>query len=312
MLLFRLGDLRMAMLSVKDRRAAEAIAGIGFCNPFLPERVRLERKALGAAFIDYPSVVHLRPGLTLEECWPNVPAIGARAETLAEKMRSHLVVGSAADVADRQLYEDLVLYLLYRRYLSNFDGIITRWMQRAEPGMLVEFWGKFLRDFEYFFHLPRNPLPSKYNPVVVFAGYFQVQRAFVHIFDNIIGGSMAMARLRVAVWESIFTHDMRRYSRGIYRHMGDIPTLITGPSGTGKELVAEAIGRSRYIEFDPESQQFVADYRETFHARNLSALAPTLIESELFGHKKGAFTDAIEEKPGWLEKFTSYGTAFLG
>ena len=96
---------------------------------------------------------------------------------------------------------------------------------------------------------------------------------------------MPAARLRAAVWQSIFTHDMRRYRRALYGRMGDVTTLITGASGTGKELVARAIGLSRYMPFDPETR---LRSRPTGRARsapiNLSALSPTLIESELFGH----------------------------
>jgi DNA-binding NtrC family response regulator len=145
----------------------------------------------------------------------------------------------------------------------------------------------------------------------MFACFFQLARAFIHIFDCIIGGSMASARLRADVWRSVFTHDMRRYGRGLYRQMGDIATLITGPSGSGKELVARAIGLSRFIEFDVEREQFAVDYVDSYCPLNLSALAPTLIESELFGHKKGAFSGAESAKEGWLEVCSSQGTVFL-
>ncbi len=74
--------------------------------------------------------------------------------------------------------------------------------------------------------------------------------------------------------------------------MGDLTTLITGPSGTGKELVARAIALSRFIPFDPKTRAFNGDFVDCFHALNLSALSPTLIESELFGHRRGAFTGA--------------------
>src|SRR5712692_10640678 len=88
------------------------------------------------------------------------------------------------------------------------------------------------------------------DPGHLFACLFQIRRAFHHIFWHVVGGSMSMARLRAAVWQSVFTHDMRRYRRALYERMDDVTTLIVGPSGTGKEVVARAIGLSRYIPFD--------------------------------------------------------------
>ena len=107
-------------------------------------------------------------------------------------------------------------------------------------------------------------LPSEYDPAHISPGFFQIRRAFHHIFDYIVGESMPAARLRAAVWQSIFTHDLRRYHRSIYQHMSDISTLISGPSGTGKELVARAVGLSRYIPFDAEEAMLC---RTTFWAR---------------------------------------------
>ncbi|MDX1648328.1 MAG: sigma 54-interacting transcriptional regulator [Myxococcota bacterium] len=88
-------------------------------------------------------------------------------------------------------------------------------------------------------------------------------------------------------------------------------TLITGPSGTGKELVARAIGLSRFVPFDPDAQRFAESYATGFVPLNLSALSPTLIESELFGHRRGAFTGALDDREGWLEVCGPRGTVFL-
>ena len=113
------------------------------------------------------------------------------------------------------------------------------------------------------------------------------------------------------MWHAIFTHDMRRYRRGLYQRMHDVTTLIVGPTGTGKELVARAIGLSRHVPFDASAGAFVEDFRGSFFALNLSALPATLIESELFGHRRGAFTGAVADRPGWFEECPPLGTVFL-
>jgi transcriptional regulator with PAS, ATPase and Fis domain len=169
----------------------------------------------------------------------------------------------------------------------------------------------FEKQFTHYLKLPGITMPSGHQPQHVFAVFFQIRRAFENIYTCLVGQSAPMARLRQAVWQSLFTHDERLYVRGLYTRMADFTTLITGPSGTGKELVARAIGRSRYIPFDPKNMRFSEHYVESFFSLNLSALSPTLIESELFGHKRGAFTGASADRKGWLELCPPLGAVFL-
>ena len=93
--------------------------------------------------------------------------------------------------------------------------------------------------------------------------------------------------------------EMQKLFRTIAQVAGTTSTvLITGESGTGKELVARAIHR-------------VGPRRDKpFVAVNPAAISDTLVESELFGHEKGAFTGAYQRKPGRFE-LAQAGTLFL-
>jgi hypothetical protein len=199
-------------------------------------------------------------------------------------MRTRLLDGARSSIQDLRLFEDAALYVLYNRYADDLWRLIAEGAQKR-----VAMWDGFRRDAEHLLALPGLDVASRRDLPQAFAGFFQVRRAFHHIFSNIVGGSMPAARLRAAVWESIFTHDVRRYRRALVDRMGDMTTLIVGPSGTGKELVARAIALSRHVPFDPESARFQAFDDGVFHPLNLSALSPTLIESELFGHRRGSF-----------------------
>jgi DNA-binding NtrC family response regulator len=102
-------------------------------------------------------------------------------------------------------------------------------------------------------------------------------------FENIIGTSGRMQEIYNLIAKVADT---------------DSTILIQGESGTGKELVARAL----HFNSNRQHQPFVAI--------NCSALPENLLESELFGHKKGAFTGAVQDKIGLFEE-AELGTIFL-
>ena len=111
----------------------------------------------------------------------------------------------------------------------------------------------------------------------------QELRAEIALEHNMVGGSAAMRK----VFDFI-----RRVAPT------DSTVLIQGESGTGKELVARALHRN-----SPRAEQ-------PFVAINCAAITETLLESELFGHEKGAFTGAGAQKKGKVE-VAEGGTLFL-
>ena len=291
-------SMYMELLHASERSFLEAVSGLAYANPFLPEHTEFERAALGAEFIPGEPVWSMHVG-DPERPRANVWRIAERIAPLAENLRRRLRSGAHASEHDRSLYEDAVLRLLYHRYYPKLREAarltsVSRW----------HFYRDVLSDWAHFFEGP-----PRVSPAHVFALFHQLRRAFDEIFESIIGSSFPAARLRASVWQSVFTHDMRLYQTSLYTRMGQFATLITGPSGTGKELAARAIARSRYVPFDDHALRFPVE--ELFYPINISALSPTLVESELFGHRRGSFTGAISDRQGWLEMCPEHGSVFL-
>ncbi|MCP4669703.1 MAG: sigma-54-dependent Fis family transcriptional regulator, partial [Desulfobacula sp.] len=91
----------------------------------------------------------------------------------------------------------------------------------------------------------------------------------------------------------------------------DFSTLLLGETGTGKGTAAKAIGRSGYIPFDETKQCFIQSFTRAFSSLNLSQYPETLLESELFGHTKGAFTGAMDNYQGVFDRCSPHGSILL-
>jgi PAS domain S-box-containing protein len=147
---------------------------------------------------------------------------------------------------------------------------------------LQEYSGDDLQFFSSFF----NHIAGHIRHLVLYeaeiASFRQTMGARIS-YGDIIGESNKMQKI----------YDLIDLVSG-----SDATVLITGENGTGKELVARAIHDGSHRRNKP------------FVVANCSAYPPTLLESELFGHEKGAFTGAIKRKKGRIERAQA-GTLFL-
>jgi len=298
----------MPFLGAANRRFLDAVSHLLYVNPFLPEMVTYEQQALQRDAIQEDplwSASVSNPDRVRANTWLIMKRLGPLLKTL----REDLAHGRApADQAELLLYEDGLLYYFYYLHYERFvqatfgiGGGKARWA----------FYREFCQEWQHHFQIANVKLPTAHQAGHTFACYYQVVRAFHHIFDQIIGNSQPAARLRAAVWQSVFTHDIRRYRRTLYGRMNEFATLITGPSGTGKELVARSIAMSRYVPFNENKLAFEEELTGLFFPINIAALPGTLVESELFGHKRGSFTGAVQDKRGWLEECPPLGAVFL-
>ncbi len=300
----------MGLLTGCEAEFSNSVANITYSNPFLPERIAFEQEALGDEFDEDDTVWSLKSDSQAEER-PNVRRVLQRAQALADAVRQRLAEGKRGSDDEYRRYEGLLTYLFYRRYVRDFEETIRAQLTHDGKSKPLRYYRRFRDEAAHYTCGGAINLTLLQDLPHAFACLFHVRRTWHHIYNYIFGRSLPAAKLRAAVWQSAFTRDMRRYHEYLFDRMADFTTLIAGPSGTGKDLVARAIGMSRYIPFDAGTETFVANFSLQFHALNLSAMAPALIESELFGHRRGSFTGAVEDREGWLERCGALGSVFL-
>jgi Sigma-54 interaction domain len=279
--------VQLRRLSDSERDFLSALSGVVFGNPFTPERAKL--------------ILRLAPGTVLAHREALAQVVATRLGALLRQGVEALKLLSADD---RRLLETALLYVAYHRYVPQIDAHIERQASAGGEALTVDFGKEALAE------LVQSGF-SEERAGRYFALFFQLRRAFYFIERSLPGQCESMRRMREALWNNVFTHDMRTYETGLWNRMEDFSTLLLGETGTGKGQAAAAIGRSAFIPLLPEKRRFAANFAESFIAINLSQFPETLIESELFGHRKGAFTGAIEHHEGVFERCNAHGALFL-
>ncbi len=206
--------------------------------------------------------------------------------------------------ADQQLVRSAFLFDAFHWLIPQFDQLIIEQVQAGDQPLPVYFATEALARM-------RNRGFSNAEACRYFELFFQMRRAYYFIQESLVGHCPCMVRLRESLWNTIFTHSIHLYDEHLWNRMEDFSTMILGPTGAGKGTAAAAIGRSGYIPFDTKKNAFVENFTTAFISINLSQFSETLIESELFGHKKGAFTGAIENYQGVFDRCSPFGSILL-
>ncbi|SHI63882.1 Sigma-54 interaction domain-containing protein [Desulfatibacillum alkenivorans DSM 16219] len=205
---------------------------------------------------------------------------------------------------DKKLLEDVFLFDFFYRFRKKFDDHIRAQIKADDKILKLNFAGEAIAVLQ-----SRGFNPSEIKHAIEMG--YQLRRAFYFINQSLIGRSQIMKKLRFDLWNNIFTHNLSLYDEYLRGRMEDFSTLLLGETGTGKGTVAAAIGRSGHIPFNMKRRVFTESFTSNFKSINLSQYPENLIESELFGHKKGSFTGAVENHIGVLENCSPHGSILL-
>ncbi|MGD0886229.1 MAG: sigma 54-interacting transcriptional regulator [Thermodesulfovibrionales bacterium] len=281
---------KRSRLGTADKDFFRKVSEAAFANPFGKDRTELDLKIAGRP-------QGYRSGL-LEEVLQKVAARvhALESEGLAD-IRSY-------EGNDLDLAQTIFLFDIYHRYVDDFDGLIREQTRSGDSPCRIKFVNNALSMLaKRGFNHERS--------LRLFAIFYQIRRAYYFIDRGLVGQSPSMMTLRMHLWNSVFTHNMKWYDSFLCDRMEDFSTLLLGETGVGKGAAAAAIGRSGFIPFDPDKGCFAGSFTRNFISINLSQYHEALIESELFGHKKGSFTGAVDNHEGLLSRCTPNGSIFL-
>lgn len=277
-------------LSKEDRIFFELVSDAAFANPFSQKRAEIDQRIVGG-----------RKGSWKELLPETIAQVERRIARLDGDQPVRL---DDFEPPDRERMQYVFLFSIYHHYSKAFDEHIQMQLQAGSQPLQLEFASAIIEDF-----LRRGF--NRKDTLRCIALFFQIRRAFHFIDLGLTGKSPCMQRLRMDLWNNIFTHDIRTYEARLWDRMEDFSTLLLGPTGSGKGTAAAAIGQSGYIPFDDKTKRFATSFTDTFVAVNLTQFAETLLESELFGHARGAFTGAVSPHDGLFTLCGKHGSIFL-
>ncbi len=280
-------------LRSEERKVLELLNKAIISNPFDEARAGILKRILDIIGVE----INSHP-ILFDDVFPEITRIVKKLEQRGLKRIQDF------SNEDSQIIERAYLFYVYHLSIPEFDNLIRAQQELGTTPADVPFANKVLSQMESYG-------VSRKKSLHYFALSYQLRRAFYFIHLSLVGDSPSMKNLRLALWNNVFTYDIQAYDEALWDRMEDFATILEGETGTGKGTAAAAVGRSAFIPFDPNKNQFVKNFTETFIAINLSQFPESLIESELFGHRKGAFTGAVDNHKGLFERCSKHGALFL-
>ncbi len=278
-------------LSDKEKAFFSLVSQAIRANPFSEERAAIDMEIAGL----YPDTpYHDRIEAVINE-------VRKRINRLESNNRANV---NHYPEKDKTILHNAVLFDFFHLFLERFDAHIEAQVKAGDTPVRVDFADEGLD------HLLKKGF-ARDEAVRYFSLAFQVRRAFYFIDRGLKGDSTGMINLKKGLWNNVFTNSLDIYNQYLWNRMEDFSTLILGETGTGKGAVAAAIGRSGFIPFDTGKKTFQESFARSFVSINLSQFPEALIESELFGHQKGAFTGAVNDHKGVLAQSSPWGAIFL-
>ncbi len=268
------------------------VASAAFANPFGTEARKLELNLLPE---------FCRKEFEQERLQHLIDILGQQFAALLTRDKLEI---STYPKPQQEILQISWLFFQYRKHQQQFDQHIKQQKLAGDAPISLSFAESIqmeLAKAEY--NLEQS---AKY-----IALFFQLRRGFYFINQAISGSSASIIQLRSQLWQNLFSFQPQWYLAFLCEQMEDFSTLILGETGTGKSTIAAAIGCAGYIPFDLKQGKFKESFTRTFQAINLSQYPASLLESELFGHKKGAFTGAIENHLGIFARCSEYGAVFI-
>lgn len=283
--------MKKERLSAEERAFFTMVYQAAFANPFGELRERLDKKIAS----HFPGVERGAAGDRY------IREITRRVEDLDGEGRGQLFSFKGRD---RTIIKTVFLFDVFYKYRGKFDRLIEQQMDLGDESVRVDFADQAMEMIR------KRGIPED-EICHYFALSYQLRRAFFFISHSLVGNSRCMKTLRRNLWDNVFTNDIDLYDRYLWNRMEDFSTLILGETGTGKGTAAMAVGRSGYIPFDPVKKRFSVSFTRAFSSLNLSQYPETLLESELFGHRKGAFTGAVDDYQGVFDRCSPHGSILL-